>query len=928
MMAQQQAPQQPPGPMPPQVQQGARPGPVVVTNVVFVVDTSASMNQRIYNGLSLLDCAKAAIEHFLKVRGRDLRFDRLFLLTFDDGPSGIKVGWGNDSFLKFTEEVKNLVATDLSAVGAALKRAFDLLNLVRFSSNFDNYGLGRIPWLPEPSVVILLTDGGALTSHTGVLSNLVLPPTPQPGSELTVEPFRWDQRLFSVLLRPPSTSAASDAPGGGAPSGAPVPNDPQGSPSSHLTAMSEVTGGKCYVATCMKTLLGCVESVVGRLNTGGLVVNFDRMSLADDPPTGLQLPASPHRLLFLRPIEGRLPLGNWPLPESFPPEAILGLAADQLLPARVAHPVLLVREVETEPYIYPGFPFDEYEVEPCPLTTALITQLSQSKTGQVCCQVYAANSGPGEPFGFIKAARSRKTGHKSVTLVVLPYNYPRLWPLLDELINTHRNMPNHKWRKEFDSYLARLPPYYFPYLRAAFKRYSFPVPEHIEDGYTNIINTHLQKIKLLAQQKYDAERMRGKTARSQSLAAAEANNSSNGEKWGVARTGLLAQVKQLQARLVFGLESEKKDTETARAHSVPIAHMGNYHEILRNQLRPIEEDPKRRAVFFGNPFVVARADKAGKMANMIDALDIEAASENEGLGAAGGAGLPLRSKKRKVMPSSLPGKPASHPPPQAKKPKLAAPTSQQATAAVGAPPASAVAPTPADDQTPSPPPALHQPSQAAQAEALAGALGVGGEEEEGELQEEPTSSPHPGVDLEGRLLAVDDLADDDEDDDEEGEEGELEGDQMGDEAGQEQRRPSLEVGDEGDEEGGEEGELDLSTDETESGDASANNEYPPPAAAAASEADEADASDSGSLLSRLFMPRPVPRHTQANSERRAALVSLIRQRRTDEEAVVRLVEEMEGTHDERRRHAAFALNLAQRWKKAALSSRLLPYVSA
>jgi peptidoglycan/xylan/chitin deacetylase (PgdA/CDA1 family) len=92
MMAQQQAPpQQPPGPMPPQVQQGARPGPVVVTNVVFVVDTSASMNQRIYNGLSLLDCAKAAIEHFLKVRGRDLRFDRLFLLTFDDGPSGIKV---------------------------------------------------------------------------------------------------------------------------------------------------------------------------------------------------------------------------------------------------------------------------------------------------------------------------------------------------------------------------------------------------------------------------------------------------------------------------------------------------------------------------------------------------------------------------------------------------------------------------------------------------------------------------------------------------------------------------------------------------------------------------------------------------------------------------------------------------------------------
>lgn len=71
-------------------------GVMVVTNVVFVVDTSASMNQRIYNGLSLLDCAKAAVEHFLKVRGRDLRFDRLFLLTFDEGPGGVKVRFPQD----------------------------------------------------------------------------------------------------------------------------------------------------------------------------------------------------------------------------------------------------------------------------------------------------------------------------------------------------------------------------------------------------------------------------------------------------------------------------------------------------------------------------------------------------------------------------------------------------------------------------------------------------------------------------------------------------------------------------------------------------------------------------------------------------------------------------------------------------------------
>jgi hypothetical protein len=51
--------------------------------VVFVVDTSVSMNQQTAAGnMSVLDCAKALIEHFLKVRGRTqpllMRQDRYF----------------------------------------------------------------------------------------------------------------------------------------------------------------------------------------------------------------------------------------------------------------------------------------------------------------------------------------------------------------------------------------------------------------------------------------------------------------------------------------------------------------------------------------------------------------------------------------------------------------------------------------------------------------------------------------------------------------------------------------------------------------------------------------------------------------------------------------------------------------------------------
>jgi hypothetical protein len=48
----------------------------------------------------------------------------------------------------------------------------------------------------QPSVVVLLTDGGPLVMASGVSDSVTWPPW-----TLQHEPFRWDQRLFSVVLR-------------------------------------------------------------------------------------------------------------------------------------------------------------------------------------------------------------------------------------------------------------------------------------------------------------------------------------------------------------------------------------------------------------------------------------------------------------------------------------------------------------------------------------------------------------------------------------------------------------------------------------------------------------------------------------------------------------------------------------------------------
>ncbi|GBM98058.1 Integrator complex subunit 6-A [Araneus ventricosus] len=193
------------------------------------------MNQRTYLGArpTLLDVAKDAVEKFIKIRQRDSasRGDRYMLLTFEEPPGNIKAGW-KESLATFMTELKNLQAVGMSTLGAALKSALDLLNINRMQTGIDTYGQGRCPFYLEPSIIILITDGGRLTTTLGVQDELNLPMhSSVPGSELTKEPFRWDQRLFSLVLRltgiPPADREPSTV----------VPSD-----HSPVDVMCEVTG--------------------------------------------------------------------------------------------------------------------------------------------------------------------------------------------------------------------------------------------------------------------------------------------------------------------------------------------------------------------------------------------------------------------------------------------------------------------------------------------------------------------------------------------------------------------------------------------------------------------------------------------------------------------------------------------------------------
>lgn len=647
-----------------------------MTIILFLIDTSASMNQRTYLGArpTLLDVAKDAVEKFLKARARDVasRGDRYMLLTFEDPPHNIKAGW-KASHAVFMNELKHLVATGVTNTGPALKNAFDLLNLNRMQSGIDMYGLGRAPYYLEPSMIIVITDGSSLTHQGGVQQTLELPMQNHvvPGSELTREPFRWDQRLFSLILRltgsPPVDSGSNIG----------IQQD-----HSQIGAMCAVTSGRSYSITTHRSIIQSIEALVQKVQSG-VVIQFEK--IGPDPPPLENDPAilSTRSLIYVhRSIQKNFPVGHWPIPEAYWPDPNLNS-----LPPRTAHPIVKFACITSEPHMMDSLPFDKYELESSPLTQYILSR----KQPHVAWQVFVSNSGkqPGElgaPFGYLKAA----TSLNCVNLFVMPYNYPVLIPIMEEMLKKpqHPGKPPREWKAAFDEYLRTMPAYYATPLKRALTRMgaaSFLVPDNLESScFSYAVHTKLKNHKNEAKaqfdrltqsqhqpknQNYDVIRLLqcGNNLRSQVESTSYSNMGCIGRPapafyyrysamkselnefpnfvirvrdktssfisnenmrikhtfrnpYDIDRKDLIDQIHLMRANFMQS-PSRIKFKDEDQIHTLPVAQMGNYQDYLKKQptpLREIESTPVRQHMF-GNPFKI---DKKGMMVDEADSLGL------------------------------------------------------------------------------------------------------------------------------------------------------------------------------------------------------------------------------------------------------------------------------------------------------------------
>ncbi|XP_037298700.1 integrator complex subunit 6 isoform X2 [Manduca sexta] len=720
-----------------------------MTIIVFLIDTSASMNQRAYLGgrPTLLDVAKGAVETFVKVRQRspESRGDRYMLLTFEEPPANIKAGW-KENLATFINELKNLQCLGLTTMGAALKHAFDVLNINRMQTGIDTYGQGRCPFYLEPSVIVVITDGGKLSSNAGIQEEFNLPMNcPIPGSELTREPFRWDQRLFSLVLRLAGTPAVERDTGL-------VPSD-----SSPIDAMCEVTGGRSYCITSHRMLMQCIDSLVQKVQSG-VVINFEKMG-PDPPPIDggtnregegedmnhegekdlendgerngrwnggsyqtnanqAQNSGAPQawhscrRLIYVpRTVAQKgFAVGFWPIPESFrsDPNA-------PTLPPRSAHPVVKFTCSSQEPMVIDNLPFDKYELEPSPLTQFILAR----KQPTICWQVFIANSGcknseMNQPFGYLKAS----TNLTCVNLFVLPYNYPMLLPLLDDLFKVHRCKPTPEWKMAFQHYLDRMPAYYVAPLRRALTKMgaSAPllqslIPDTQDNSLSFSVLNYLKRLKNQAKVEFEklcadvinkassnnnqkvAESVRvmprsplkkdltthpclqdkfsalrdqlnefGGFVVGLSRGRHKAQAHTYRNPFDIQRRDLLDQVVRMRANFLQPSLAHTRLVDEDSVHSMPVAQMGNYQEYLKRmtpQLREIETQPVRQHMF-GNPFKIDKVIAKYELPRMmVDEADIDpvggAVRGGAGGGAAGKRGADTpRAPPPKRKPGPLP----------------------------------------------------------------------------------------------------------------------------------------------------------------------------------------------------------------------------------------------------------------------------------
>lgn len=445
---------------------------------------------------------------------------------------------------------------------------------------------------------------------------------------------------------------------------------------SPIERMCEVTGGRSYRVRSQHVLNQCIESLVKKVQPG-VVVQFEQLAAKDLKDGEVQdLAFQPTKKMILVPKhptqKNQFPIGFWPIPEPYWPDPKL-----INLPSRDAHPKLrVVTPCIDEPPMVRNFPVDKYELEH-PLSSPLTLQILSKRDTNKCWPVVISNGNYAleQPIGYLKMVPGPP--FDKVYLVILPYNYPVLLPLVNDLLHKFNSSPPPDWTYKFSVYLRQTPPYYAPFLRRALNSAAVPynflsyiLPESLDNYLSSTVANFLKTMKTNAKQEQDnlcnrvSKQLKMLRPPFHQLETAKQGLGLALKRDLVANPQLRdtfaklhseinlfdnytiivpAQMEQGPAksyRNPFDLPRRDLVDEIARmrdnyfkptasiyvttrdfGHCLPISEMGNYQEYLKNKETPLREiEPTNsRPQLFGNPY---KKDKSMVMVDEADLSDV------------------------------------------------------------------------------------------------------------------------------------------------------------------------------------------------------------------------------------------------------------------------------------------------------------------
>lgn len=470
-----------------------------------------------------------------------------------------------------------------------------------------------------------------------------------------------------------------------------VPHD-----DSLIEKMCEVTGGRSYRVKSHYVLNQCIESLVQKVQPG-VVVHFDQLmpkDLKDGEVQDISF-GNTKKMIYVQkhPTQKTFPVGFWPIPEPYWPDP-----KANSLPPRDAHPkIRIVTPCVDEPQLIRNFPVDRYEVEASPLTLQILSKREQNK----CWPVIISNGihSLEMPFGYLKASANFTQVH----LVVLPYNYPILLPLLHDLLLKYAPNPPSDWIYKFSAYVRSIPQYYGPFLRRALGSANVPyqllqyiLPENLDSYLSPAVANYLKTMKNTAKQEQENMCLRVlkqlklpkppyhqvettklnvglplkkdlvthpqlketfsklhnlNTFENYTIIVPTVQQQSSTKNYrnpfDVPRRDLIDEIVRMRENFLklptSGINLYTKDA----GHCLPISEMGNYQEYLKNKQSPLREiEPTNvRQHMFGNPY------KKDKHMVMVDEADLgEMAPMKPNANTPKKAESTNRTRKRKAGP--------------------------------------------------------------------------------------------------------------------------------------------------------------------------------------------------------------------------------------------------------------------------------------